>query len=88
MTVSREWEVIGKNTRGEPVRRRRYVVQTDLEVVQGDPAQVGDGASEDVSATAAAEAKATELRVDIATVQGTGLHGRVTVSDVEAAAAD
>lgn len=38
-------------------------------------------------ATDAAKEKAEELGVDLATVDGTGKDGRVTVNDVEAAAA-
>lgn len=41
---------------------------------------------DDVEATKAAQAKADELGVDLANVQGSGKDGRVTVSDVEAAA--
>lgn len=37
----------------------------------------------EVEATDAAQRKAEELGIDLTTVQGTGVHGRVTVEDVE-----
>lgn len=46
-----------------------------------------DDNADDVAATAAAEAKAAELGVDLANVEGSGKGGKVTVGDVEAAAA-
>lgn len=42
--------------------------------------------AEEVAATEAAAKRAKELKVDIATVKGTGVGGRVTVGDVEKAA--
>jgi pyruvate/2-oxoglutarate dehydrogenase complex dihydrolipoamide acyltransferase (E2) component len=51
---------------------------------EATPAQAED--DDDVEATKAAQAKADELGVDLASVKGSGKDGRVTVSDVEAAA--
>jgi large subunit ribosomal protein L20 len=39
-----------------------------------------------VEATEAAESKAEDLNVDLATIEGTGASGRITVGDVENAA--
>lgn len=39
-----------------------------------------------IHATEAAERKAKELGVDLATVEGTGQNGRITVGDVQKAA--
>jgi pyruvate/2-oxoglutarate dehydrogenase complex dihydrolipoamide acyltransferase (E2) component len=54
-----------------------------------EPEQVGEQpdeeSAEDVAATKAAQDRADELGVDLASVQGSGLNGRVTVGDVEAA---
>jgi len=53
------------------------------------PAEVAPEAAPEeaeVDATPAAEAKAEELGVDLAEVEGSGADGRVTVGDVEAAA--
>jgi pyruvate/2-oxoglutarate dehydrogenase complex dihydrolipoamide acyltransferase (E2) component len=38
-----------------------------------------------INATDAAEQKAKDLGVDLATVEGTGANGRITVGDVEKA---
>lgn len=42
--------------------------------------------SDDINATAGAIALAEELGIDLGTVEGTGLDGRITKPDVEAAA--
>lgn len=66
----------------------------DDEVVEPDEApstaQVQADAEEDheADATDAAVAKAEELNVDLAEVEGTGAEGRITVDDVEAYAPD
>ncbi len=46
----------------------------------------GDGAADDIEATAAAERKARELGVDLSVVDGTGSGGRIIVKDIEEAA--
>jgi len=51
-----------------------------------ETAPEADAEEAEVDATPAAEAKAEELGVDLASVEGSGAEGRVTVSDVEAAA--
>lgn len=51
-----------------------------------EPGDAGDAASDEPEATDAAEKLAAELNVDLSTVTGTGADGRVTVSDVKAAA--
>jgi pyruvate/2-oxoglutarate dehydrogenase complex dihydrolipoamide acyltransferase (E2) component len=51
--------------------------ESDTEEAEGEP-----------KATPAAVAKAEELGVDLDTVEGTGADGRITVGDVEAAAAE
>lgn len=48
---------------------------------------LSDASLAEPDATDAAARKAEELGVDLATVDGTGKDGRVTVNDVEAAAA-
>jgi large subunit ribosomal protein L20 len=75
---------------GKPVERRvaveRAVAATQPEA---SAAEVETSESEpevEVNATEAAERKAEELGVDIATVEGTGQGGRVIVGDVDDAA--
>lgn len=45
-----------------------------------------DTTDDGVNATDAAVARAKDLKVDLATVKGTGVDGRITVGDVEKAA--
>lgn len=87
---------------GSQQRQRRYVVEsgrarragTTVAPLQGEEGvittatapTVGAGLAAEVNATAAAIAKAEDLGVDLAEVEGSGAGGRVTVGDVEAAA--
>ena len=73
--MPRTWVDAGVNSAGDQITRRHYTDDT--------PAYDYE---EDLRATAAAEARAAELGVDISTVTGTGKNGRITVGDVEAAA--
>ena len=57
-------------------------------IARKDAAEAGLSAeTEEVEATEAAAKRAKELKVDLATVKGTGAEGRITVGDVEKAAA-
>ena len=59
----------------------------EAEAAADAPAEAPEAeASDEVDATPAAEAKAEELGVDLASVEGSGADGRVTVADVEDAA--
>ena len=73
---------------GKPVERRveveRAVAATQPEVKQSEPPT--DEPEAEVNATEAAERKAEELGVDIASLEGTGQGGRVVVGDVDDAA--
>ncbi len=75
---------------GKPVERRveveRAVAATQSETPADETATVDSGPAVEVNATEAAERKAEELGVDIATVEGTGQGGRVVVGDVDDAA--
>jgi polyhydroxyalkanoic acid synthase PhaR subunit len=53
-----------------------------LENQNGAPAEANGSAAVEVNATAAARRKAREMGVDLATVEGTGTDGQVTVDDV------
>jgi large subunit ribosomal protein L20 len=59
--------------------------QTD-QVKQAEPAEKPEPSDGEVEATEAAARKAQELEVDLASVEGTGQGGRITVGDVEKAA--
>jgi large subunit ribosomal protein L20 len=59
--------------------------QTD-QVEQAEPAEKPEPSDGEVEATEAAARKAQELEVDLASVEGTGQGGRITVGDVEKAA--
>jgi large subunit ribosomal protein L20 len=59
--------------------------QTD-QVEQAEPAEKPEPPDREVEATEAAARKAQELEVDLASVEGTGQGGRITVGDVEKAA--
>jgi 2-oxoacid dehydrogenase-like protein with E3 subunit-binding domain len=52
----------------------------------GDPVYERSRYFEDIETTGAAAERAAELGVDLSTVTGTGKDGRITKSDVEAAA--
>ena len=53
---------------------------------EAEPADQMEGPDGGIEATEAAERKAEELNVDLASVEGTGQGGRITVGDVERAA--
>jgi large subunit ribosomal protein L20 len=75
---------------GKPVERRveveRAVAATQPETPTDEAATAESVPEAEVNATDAAERKAEELGVDIATVEGTGQGGRVVVGDVDDAA--
>lgn len=50
------------------------------------PAEKPETYYKDITTTGAAAQLAEELGVDLSTVTGTGLHGKITKADVEAAA--
>jgi pyruvate/2-oxoglutarate dehydrogenase complex dihydrolipoamide acyltransferase (E2) component len=79
--MARSWVQVGVNSGGDPVFERSY---------SGDasplPIVAEDDNGDDPRATSAAVARAAELGVDLDSVTGTGLNGRITVGDVEAAA--
>jgi large subunit ribosomal protein L20 len=54
---------------------------------QDEEAEEVEASEEDIKATDAAARKAEELNVDLSSVEGTGQGGRITVGDVEKAAA-
>jgi pyruvate/2-oxoglutarate dehydrogenase complex dihydrolipoamide acyltransferase (E2) component len=74
--MPRTWVQVGVNSGGDAVFRRDYSGGSVLVEDEGD----------DPAATKAAKERAEELGVDLANVTGTGLNGRITVGDVEAAA--
>jgi large subunit ribosomal protein L20 len=78
---------------GKPVERRveveRAVAAAQPETPTGEAEAAAEGETDvEVNATEAAERKAEELGVDIATVEGSGQGGRVVVGDVDDAAED
>jgi pyruvate/2-oxoglutarate dehydrogenase complex dihydrolipoamide acyltransferase (E2) component len=79
--MARSWVQVGVNSGGDPVFERSY---------SGDasplPIVPEDDNGDDPRATSAAVARAAELGVDLNAVTGTGLNGKITVPDVEAAA--
>jgi pyruvate/2-oxoglutarate dehydrogenase complex dihydrolipoamide acyltransferase (E2) component len=78
--MARSWVQVGVNSGGDPVFERSYSGEaTPLPIVEEEN---GD----DPRATSAAVARAAELGVDLNAVTGTGLNGKITVPDVEAAA--
>ena len=79
--MPRSWVQIGVNSGGDPVFERTYAGdETEIPIVPEDDN------GEDPRATSAAIARAAELGVNLDSVTGTGLNGRITVGDVEAAA--
>jgi pyruvate/2-oxoglutarate dehydrogenase complex dihydrolipoamide acyltransferase (E2) component len=76
--MPRSWVQVGVNSGGDPVFERSYSGSTA-------PVAVENG-DDDPAATKAAKERAEELGVDLASVTGTGLNGRITVGDVEDAA--
>ena len=78
--MPRVWEEAGVNSAGDQITRRGYVGDSEFKPVG---AEDGD---DDPAATKAAKERAEELGVDLASVTGTGLNGRITVGDVEDAA--
>jgi pyruvate/2-oxoglutarate dehydrogenase complex dihydrolipoamide acyltransferase (E2) component len=78
--MPRSWVQKGVNSGGDPVFERTYSGDaTPIPIVAEDE---GD----DPYATTAAKERAAELGVNLDSVTGSGLNGRITVSDVEAAA--
>jgi pyruvate/2-oxoglutarate dehydrogenase complex dihydrolipoamide acyltransferase (E2) component len=78
--MPRSWVQKGVNSGGDPVFERTY---------SGDSSPipiVAEDEGDDPRATSAAIARAAELGVNLDSVTGTGLNGRITVPDVEAAA--
>ena len=73
---------------GKPVERRVEVERAVASAQPETPTEEAEApdARAAVNSTGAAERKAEELGVDIATVEGTGQGGRVTVGDVDDAA--
>ena len=78
---------------GQPVQRsvtvEKPVDQNGDEAAEASATEAESGETEtegEVNATDAAERKAEELDVDLATVEGTGAEGRITVGDVDEAA--
>jgi pyruvate/2-oxoglutarate dehydrogenase complex dihydrolipoamide acyltransferase (E2) component len=79
--MPRSWVQTGVNSGGDAVFERTYSGdETEIPIVSEEE----DG--DDPYATTAAKERAAELGVDLANVTGSGLNGRITVSDVEAAA--
>jgi pyruvate dehydrogenase E2 component (dihydrolipoamide acetyltransferase) len=78
--MPRVWEDAGVNSAGDQITRRNYAGDAEFKPVGEE--DEGD----DPYATTAAKERAEELGVDLANVTGSGLNGRITVSDVEAAA--
>ena len=70
--MPRTWVQTGVNSAGDPIKERHYTEN--------------DNYYEDLETTGAAAELATELGVDLSTVEGTGKGGRITKADVEAAA--
>ena len=77
--MPRSWVQVGVNSGGDPVFERTY---------SGDstPIHYEENGDDDPAATKAAKERAEELGVDLSSVTGTGLNGRITVGDVEDAA--
>jgi|OM-RGC.v1.030106860 Pyruvate/2-oxoglutarate dehydrogenase complex, dihydrolipoamide acyltransferase (E2) component, and related enzymes len=73
-------EVVQKGDLTEEVRTSPLLQVTPIEA---DSSAVDEIFAGDVNATAAAVARAEALGVDLRQVVGTGLEGRVLVSDVE-----
>lgn len=72
---------------GRMANSERYVQQEDGSFIRSPvPPELVGADGEETEATDAAEELAAELGVDLATVEGTGKDGRVTVADVRAAA--
>ena len=89
-TTQRVGELVGGGRGGEGGSE---ATQRAGEVAGGTTDQAGEGAqgeqesAGDVAATEAARRKAEELGVELSGVEGTGPGGRITVRDVQAAAA-
>ena len=73
---------------GEPVQRRIEIARRPAEKPRPEPKKAAPEPKRDVEvkATDAAERKAEELDVDLASVEGSGAEGRILVEDVERAA--
>lgn len=81
-----------QNEDGTYTRERRGMVveengaKAEVEVVEPEVEAVEEEYVEGYDATPAAEELAGELGIDLATVEGTGVEGRITKADVEEAA--
>ena len=72
---------------GDPNLAALFEKEARIELVEESLVKL-EGNAEDVAATSAARRRAEELGVDLSTVEGTGSNGRITATDVEAAAED
>lgn len=72
---------------GRMSNSERYVQQEDGSYIRSPvPPALAQTEADAAEATDAAEELAAELGVDLASIEGTGKDGRVTVADVRAAA--